>query len=61
MFELTLMFDNVSRYRSQLPAQVTRHEVEVDCKEREIEFGDYIGNIVYGFYSWYASHIFHYN
>ncbi len=40
----------------------TQHEVEGDHKEeKETEFGDYIGDFVYGFCSWYTSHIVHYN
>ncbi len=48
--QLTLIFDNTSYRTSQLPVQITWHEIKSDCKENgEIEPGDYIGNLVYGF------------
>ncbi len=59
---LMLTLDNISQPTSQLLAQITRHEIEGDCKEeKETEFGDYIGDCGYGFCLWYISHIFHYN
>ncbi len=30
--ESPLSLDNISQHRSQLPAQITRHEIEGDCK-----------------------------
>ncbi len=59
--KLAFILNNISQYRSQLPAQITQHEIKGDCKERETEFGDYIGDFAYGFCSWYTSHIFYYN
>ncbi len=59
--QLMLMLDNISQHTSQLPALITPHEIEGNCKEeREPEFADYIDHFVYCFCSWYAS-IFHYN
>ncbi len=38
-----------------LPTQIIRHEIEGDCEEkRETEFGNYVDDFVYGFYSWYT-------
>ncbi len=31
--QFTLTLDNSSQHRSQLPVQITRHEIEGDCKE----------------------------
>ncbi len=50
------MVDNVSQGRSQ-PAHITGHEIEGVVKEEretDAEFGDHIGNFVYGFYLWYS-------
>ncbi len=45
---------------SQPPVQITPHEIECDLKEeREIEFGDYIGDFLHRFGLWYTSHVFH--
>ncbi len=46
---ITPMLDNVSWCRSQLSAQITQHETEGDHREnREIQFGDSIGDFLYG-------------
>ncbi len=56
--QLTLTLDNVSQCMSQLPAQITQHEIEGNGKEeRKTEFGDFM----YGFCTQYTFHIFHYN
>ncbi len=48
--QLTLTLDNISQLMSLLLMQITQYEIEGDHKEqREIEFGDYIGNSMYGF------------
>ncbi len=44
------MLDNISQPMFQLPAQIT-HDIEGHHKEEwETKFGDYIGDLVYGFY-----------
>ncbi len=59
MSELALKHDNISQHMNQLTAQITQHETDGNLKEeRETEFGDLIGDFVYGFYWWYTSHIF---
>ncbi len=48
--ERDVMLDNAPQCRSQLPAQITRHEVEGSRKEkRETEFGDYISDFAHCF------------